>query len=322
MCRICGNTDGNQTHVAREMMFGLGDTFTYLECGRCGCLHLQDPPADMSKYYPATYYSFSAGPAAMFNDPIKNTVRRFRDTYATTNRSLVGKALYTRSPHLEVRTLAPAGVTKQSRILDVGCGNGRLLYFLRNAGFRHVLGIDPYIDGKITYKNGLTILKQSIHEVDGEWDLIMLHHVFEHVPDPLETLQSIHRRLPAGGAALIAIPIASSYAWRHYCTNWVQLDAPRHHFLHTVDSMRMLADKTGLGIEHIAFDSTEFQFWGSEQYVRGIPLDADGSYKQNPSRSPFTPEQIAAFRARAQELNDQQQGDQAIFYLRRAEGIA
>ncbi len=318
ICKICGNSEGNQTHIARELMFGLGESFTYLECSRCGCVQLQDPPADMSRYYPPTYYSFSITPVAILTPPVKNIAKRFRDTYAVTNRSSLGKVLYALFPDMLIRSLAHTGVTKRSRILDVGCGSGWLLYSLVNAGFRTVLGIDPYIDATITYKNGLTIRKQSIHEVDGEWDFIMLHHSFEHVPDPLETLQSLYRLLPATGVGLIRIPIASSYAWRHYTTNWVQLDAPRHFFLHTVESMRLLATEAGLSLEHVVYDSTDFQFWGSEQYVSGIPLEADESYKRDPSKSAFTHAQIEAFRTRAQELNDQQQGDQAAFYLRKS----
>jgi predicted SAM-dependent methyltransferase len=146
----------------------------------------------------------------------------------------------------------------------------------------------------------------------------MFHHAFEHVPDPLETLVSTARLLVPGGICLIRIPIGGSYAWEHYRTNWVQLDAPRHYFLHTVDSMRLLASRSGLLLDQVIYDSTEFQFWGSEQYQRDIPLYSPQSYKQNPQHSIFTPEQIATFHHQAEELNQQGRGDQAAFYLRKA----
>lgn len=318
-CKICGNTEENRTHRVREMMFGLRDEFTYLECARCGCVQLLGPPADMARYYPPNYYSFSISPLAMFNHPVKNVVKRFRHTYAVTNRGALGKILYARSPDPVVRTLAGTGVTKRSRIVDVGCGSGLLLYILKNAGFHNVLGIDPFIESTIKYKNGLVIRKESIHDLGGQWDLVMLHHAFEHVPDPIETLQSVHRVLADGGMCLIRVPIASSYAWQAYGTNWVQLDAPRHFFLHTVESMRVAAAQAGLSLERVAYDSTEFQFWGSEQYVQDIPLESDRSYSHNPAKSPFSPEQIVAYRRRAQELNEQQLGDQGVFYLRKGD---
>ena len=42
------------------MMFGHRDRFTAGECGRCGCVQLLDPPADLGRYYGPGYYSFGA----------------------------------------------------------------------------------------------------------------------------------------------------------------------------------------------------------------------------------------------------------------------
>src|ERR1700722_13550952 len=60
VCEICNSTGGKIHHV-REMMFGWGDEFEYLECPACGCLSLVDVPADLSKYYPESYYSMVPG---------------------------------------------------------------------------------------------------------------------------------------------------------------------------------------------------------------------------------------------------------------------
>ena len=36
--------------------------FTYMECGNCGCMELQNTPANLGKYYPNEgYYSFNLG---------------------------------------------------------------------------------------------------------------------------------------------------------------------------------------------------------------------------------------------------------------------
>jgi hypothetical protein len=52
----------------------------------------------------------------------------------------------------------------------------------------------------------------------------------------------------------------------------VQLDAPRHLFLHTRKSFGLLAARAGLQIEKWFCDSTSFQFWGSELYQRKLPF--------------------------------------------------
>jgi SAM-dependent methyltransferase len=317
VCKVCQNTMGNSIFRVREMMFGLRESFAYMECSKCCCVQLVDAPADMSKYYPPEYYSLSESPEEIFHNPIKNWLGGLRTLYGATNRGMVGKLLYSRKPDPRAHLLAEVGITTDTRILDVGCGSGIFLYMLRNAGFANTMGIDPYIHETITYKNGLTIHKLAIHEMRGEWNLIMFHHAYEHVPDPLETLISTARLLAPGGVCLIRIPVSNSYAWEHYRTNWVQLDAPRHYFLHSVASMSLLASQAGLTFDQVIYDSTEFQFWGSEQYQRDIPLHAPQSYKQNPQKSIFTPEQIATFHHQAEELNQQGRGDQAAFYLRK-----
>lgn len=316
-CKICGNTTRYHIYHAREMMFGLRDEFDYLECLDCRCVQLLNPPLDMGKYYPAEYYSLSDDPVPMFSHPIRRMLKGWRTHYAVTNQGVIGKVLYERTPDTLARSLAPIAPAESARILDVGCGSGIFLYALRNAGFTQTMGVDPFIAAPITYPNGLTVLKQELHTVTGNWDVIMLHHAFEHVPDPLETLRAIERLLAPDGTCLIRIPTSSSYAWRHYRADWVQLDAPRHYFLHSVESLRLLARRAGLRVDAIQYDSYELQFWGSEQYRRNIPLHDPRSYKIDPEHSVFSSEEIAAFRLRSEELNQKKQGDQAAFYLKK-----
>ena len=80
--------------------------------------------------------------------------------------------------------------------------------------------------------------------------------------------------------------------------------------------MRVLAESSGFDIETVTFDSTDFQFWGSEQYLNGIPLWSPNSYALNPALSPFSEEQIDDFVEQAEELNARQAGDSARFFLR------
>jgi SAM-dependent methyltransferase len=316
-CRICGNSCGNQTYRVREMMFGYRDPFDYFECSRCGCLQILEVPRDLSKHYPPAYYSFAPFEVRATSF-IKGIAKRLRGTYAARGRGILGRAIFRMFPQPELRELRPlarVGLSRNSRILDVGCGSGRLLQLLKEAGFERVLGVDPYIEGDRQCANGLRILKRSLQQVAGEWDLIMFHHSFEHIPDPLETLQHSAAILSNDGCCLIRIPTVSSYAWRQYGACWVQLDAPRHLFLHSVTSIRLLAGKVGLRVKEVIYDSTEFQFWGSEQYLRDIPLNAEQSYAQCPSRSIFSDAQIQSFRERADSLNQRSEGDQAAFYL-------
>jgi len=144
----------------------------------------------------------------------------------------------------------------------------------------------------------------------------MFHHSFEHLRGPLETLKTAARLLAGQGMIVIRIPVVSSYAWEKYGIAWVQLDAPRHFFLHSPESMSRLARAVGLRVVKVVYDSTEFQFLGSELYLRDRPLFSGGS--SSPDWSVFAPEEIESFRRLAGELNASERGDQAAFYLQKS----
>jgi len=58
-----------------------------------------------------------------------------------------------------------------------------------------------------------------------------------------------------------------------------------------------------LVIQDVIFDSTEFQFWGSKQYKRDIPLMAENSYSVDPKKSIFIKKQMKESKKMAKELN-------------------
>ncbi|MCK5726759.1 MAG: class I SAM-dependent methyltransferase [Thiotrichaceae bacterium] len=312
-CKICGNAAENDYYEAKEMMLGYRDSHQYIQCKECECLQLVTIPDNLPEYYPNDdYYSYSNVGS---ETGLKKWLVSQRDHYAATGKGLIGKLLFQRNPEKKIATLQATSITSDQAILDVGCGTGHLLHSLKEAGFSHVQGADPFNEKDIEYDNGLKIIKQTIHDVVGQWDLIMFHHSFEHVVDQLETLQSVANRLKEGGTCLIRVPTVSSWAWKHYGTDWVQLDAPRHLFLHSIKSMETLAEQAGMQVDKVIYDSFALQFWGSEQYRQDIPLNDEKSFAVNPEKSPFTDENIADYSQRSIELNEKQQGDQVAFYL-------
>ena len=320
-CRICGNIEGNKEYTIKEMHFGLGEEFVYFQCQNCGCFQIKNIPDNLSRYYPSNYYSLkhaNLGEKGIIN-LVKKIFKRMRNSYAVFNHGLVGKIIYSFYPYEALRSLSKVRLNKNSKILDVGCGTGNLLLELREAGFIHLVGIDPYIEKDIEYENCVKILKKTIKEFseseNNKYDLIMFHHSFEHIQEPFETLEACKRLLNPDGIVLIRTPVVDSWAWENYRENWVQIDAPRHIFIYSRKSMEILAQKIGFKIKEIICDSTEFQFWGSEQYKKGIPLVSDISYAVNRKKSIFSKKQIRVFKKLAREFNLKGIGDQAVFYL-------
>jgi SAM-dependent methyltransferase len=286
-------------------MFGWKHAFEYIECSRCGSLQIADVPSDLEKYYPKEYYSFCASQPSMLEEYLK----RKQLGYFLGRRSLLGRILSIACGCPEfLDWIRRTGISPEDKILDVGCGNGHLLKHFEIAGFHHLTGIDPYLKEEKS-SDSVTLYRKFLSEMDGAFDFIYMSHSLEHTGNPAKEMAEIYRLLRPQRYALVSVPVASSYAWRKYDINWVQLDAPRHLFIPSSEGLRILVERSGFELREIVFDSYEFQFWGSELYERGLKLA-----KTNP-KAHFRRRQLRAYRRQAESLNAAGDGDSACFYL-------
>jgi len=303
-------------YLVKEMMYGYRDEFKYFHCMHCGCLQINKIPTDLDKYYPKDYYSYSK-PNISSNNFIKYFKQK-RSDYCIGRKNFIGMLIskfYGITDWQE--WFKKIKINYSDKILDVGSGNGDLLLNMKMEGFKNLYGIDPYLQEDSILHNEVNLKKIDIHEVDDSFDMIMLNHSFEHMPDPLNVLNKINSLLLQFKFLMIRIPVMGTKAWNTYRENWFSLDAPRHLHIQTLESMDILSSKTGFKIYDVVFDSGENQFWGSEQYRNNICLYDKNSYLMNPKNSMFTKSIISKYKKEAKYLNEIQQGDSAIFYLQK-----
>ena len=175
-----------------------------------------------------------------------------------------------------------------------------------------MLGIDPYLTEYST--QNLTLKQTTICEVQGKYDLIMFHHSYEHMDSPYDIMKKVSELLKNKSSyCMICIPVSTSEAFEKYEKYWVQLDAPRHLFLHSPQSIKLLANEVEMEVVDVIYDSNSFQYWGSELYKKGIP----GTERRNLLRvMDYAWKSLIKYSLKAQKANKEQKGDQAIFILK------
>jgi SAM-dependent methyltransferase len=180
-------------------------------CRACGTAFLWPAPsaAELTRAYASDYYG--AG-----DTKFNSGVERFRDA-----------ASKFRARHL-IR-----GLKAGARILDVGCGDGRLLRSFQQAGRFELHGIE--LPGRAAERAaGIRGIQLHIGTLEAaefpasSFDLITLVHVFEHLPAPRDTLGRLAQLVRPGGRLFLAFPNISSWQARASGGDWFHLDPPRH----------------------------------------------------------------------------------------------
>lgn len=284
-------------------MFGWRDEFEYFQCSRCDCLQISEFPPDISKYYASGYYSLEEA------GRLKRFLRQRWARHALGRLDPAGWALaLVEGPHLAAAALKRSGVPIGGRLLDVGCGSGQFLSDLEPSPLTQLHGIDPFLSADQPGTR-VSLWKREICNHTGGYEFITFNHSFEHLANPLQTLQAARTLLASSGVIIVRIPFVDSFAWREYRTDWASLDAPRHYFLHSRKSLELLAGQADLELAALEFESNMDQFHAGEQYRRGIPLLGKKSFIRRRFRNLSQAGEDRAYRKRAIEVNRLEEGD-------------
>jgi len=181
-CRLCG---GDRLSLYHTM--GNDGQFRYYKCRDCKLVN----------------YDLSAGLAQEhFDEPDKDPMDDSEPWNLDKDQSF----------RFISRYISPPG-----RMLDIGCGNGRLMYLARKAGW-DVKGLElsPVMAKLVRKRLGAAVVVADFLEVAPEsidamrFDLISLRHVLEHLPDCLLAMRKLRELLAPGGYVLIEMPNVES----------------------------------------------------------------------------------------------------------------
>src|SRR6266480_3264163 len=154
--------------------------------------------------------------------PAKTEYRdRFYKSYLSTHSHAtfgsVDRDLISRGPYLKALIKRWLPKNMDESILDLGCGYGALLYFLRNAGYQKLRGVDSSSESvNAAKKLGLNfvefgdVLKTLLEARDSSYDMLISFDILEHLTrdEILLCADQAYRILKPGGKWLIHVPNA------------------------------------------------------------------------------------------------------------------
>lgn len=137
-------------------------------------------------------------------------------------------------------------------VLDVGCGRGLLLYYLKQAGWK-AMGTESGEETCRTIQQtlGVPVVAGDFRRLvlaAQRFDGIVLWHVLEHLENPATVLEEARRLLKAEGFLIIALPNFGSLQARTFQGRWFHLSALYHLTHFTLPSLEALTERHGFRI--------------------------------------------------------------------------
>ncbi len=191
-CPVCESTS------VRARPFGYrfnGRWLGAVECRTCRIIFIHPQPTveELARLYSREYFEgdFRCGHAGSYFDE--------RNLSGLADQSLLER----------IRSSKPSG-----RLLEVGCAGGAFLHAARDAGYE-VAGVEFSAEAAAFARD-----RFDLHVVAGElagakfppsaFDIVFMGDVLEHLPDPVATLDEIHRVLRPDALLVIHCPMQTN----------------------------------------------------------------------------------------------------------------
>lgn len=134
-------------------------------------------------------------------------------------------------------------------VLDVGAGAGAFVDVAPLYGYE-ALGIEP--DSYATSwarNNGRNVIQGTWADVAGQWDVITMHDVWEHLVSPMECLEKLRAAMCAGGLLVVELPEYLSPHHRSEGWAWRHIKPEQHIFLPSDGAAREMFRRAGLTVD-------------------------------------------------------------------------
>lgn len=230
VCNLCGS--GDHTPYCPENGLGL------VKCQQCGLIYVSMRPDSDELYalYGETYFHNNESGVVGYTDYIADETN-------------IRKTAIRRLRHVE-QYIQPG------KLLDVGCAMG---FFIDEASKRgwQVQGLDVSSFAVEYAKSnfGLDARHGSLTELDfpaGNYDMISLWDVIEHVPDPTAYIRRAAELLRSGGVLVLATPDVDSLPARLAGKRWVGYKLSEEHIYYfSVETLTRMLNDAGFDVINV-----------------------------------------------------------------------
>ena len=268
-CILCGSHDLKIRIKGRDRLARSSLEFSVVECRKCG-LAFTSPRLkqdEINEYYPDEYYSFRGDHIVQGKSTLElwvsrqysrmlwrglmaggvSPVRRIKDFFVS--------VLFL--PFYRYRNRCFPYEDRPGRMLDIGCGSGRLLSHLKEQGWA-VCGVEFNGDaaGFAREKRGLNVFAGKFENAeydDDFFDIITMNHALEHLIEPLAQLKRVRKILKPGGMLVVRGPNLSKIESAVFGSLWHAYELPRHMFHFNARSIRRLLMEAGFEVVKVKY---------------------------------------------------------------------
>jgi SAM-dependent methyltransferase len=269
----CGASDATALFDVETPQAPSGRT-RIVRCSACGLRRLTPrPDADaLRAFYGDQYYAYGG----RRRSPRKQALwELLRDIAAGVRRAPAAIPGARRLAARRFDVNVPVGDPSVRRVVDVGCGFGDLLLYLRSRGCS-VIGVE-YDHGAAAKgrEYGLDIHVGDIRELrlrDASVDAAVLQHSLEHVPDPSGLIAELGRILRPGGTLHLALPNGDAAGLSGEREAWGCLFNPEHFWYFDRENLIGLLGRNGFvvgTVSHTVIWRNHWRLFRAEQGSAG-----------------------------------------------------
>ncbi len=300
-CPVCERPGQIRYAGLRDHVWLAPGEWSYRACDECGVLWLDPRPSPESfgLIYPSHYLTherpadllrIGLGIFAGFRREVKLEILRRAYGYRVKSPrplAVLAGLIAARVPSLRRRVgytvlFLPA---RRGLLLDIGCGNGAFLLLMSRLGW-DVQGLDPDQSAAVHGQQaGVSIETKSVEEArlpPSSCDAITLHHVLEHLVDPVGMFTKLSQALRPGGLLVSISPNPAGALAQRLGSAWRELDPPRHLALLGPRAVAALA--RGSGLVPQTWTTARNIKWILHESLALAALERAGTHPERPSR--------------------------------------